>query len=148
MKPGARIVNAARGELLDEAALEEALRSGHVAGAALDVFVHEPYSGPLLELDNVVVTPHLAASTEEAQDRAGLIVAEQVAAALEGRVVTNAVNVPAVAQDEVGFLGPFLPLAAKLGALVVELMNGSPGRLDFAYLGELAEHDTRLLTVA
>src|SRR5919197_506992 len=96
-KDGIRIVNAARGELIDEAALLEALQSGKVAGAALDVFSAEPYSGPLLGLDNVVVTPHLAASTEEAQDRAGVIVAEQVAAALEGGVVTNAVNVPAVA---------------------------------------------------
>ncbi|HEY7004429.1 MAG TPA: phosphoglycerate dehydrogenase [Gaiellaceae bacterium] len=147
-KGGIRLVNAARGELVDEEALVEALRSGKVGGAALDVFAAEPYSGPLLELDNVVVTPHLAASTEEAQDRAGVIVAEQVAAALEGRVVTNAVNVPAVAADEVGFLGPFLPLAAKLGALAVELTDGTPTRLDFAYLGELAEHDTRLLTVA
>ena len=147
-KDGIKLVNAARGELVDEEALVEALGSGKVAGAALDVFAEEPYSGPLLELDNVVVTPHLAASTEEAQDRAGVIVAEQVAAALEGRVVTNAVNVPAVAADEVGFLGPFLPLAAKLGALAVELADSSPTRLDFAYLGELAEHDTRLLTVA
>jgi D-3-phosphoglycerate dehydrogenase len=133
---------------VDEAALVQALQSGKVAGAAIDVFAEEPYSGPLLALDNVVVTPHLAASTEEAQDRAGLIVAEQVAAALEGRVVTNAVNIPAVAQDEVGFLGPYLPLAGKLGALVVELVEGNPARLDFAYLGELAQHDTRLLTVA
>src|SRR4029078_12847391 len=91
---------------------------------------------------NVVVTPHLAASTEEAQDRAGVIVAEQVAAALEGRVVTTAVHVPAVAGDGVGFLGPFLPLAAKLGALAVELADSSPTRLDFTYLGELAGHDT------
>jgi D-3-phosphoglycerate dehydrogenase / 2-oxoglutarate reductase len=147
-KDGVRIVNAARGELVDEEALVAALRSGKVAGAALDVFGAEPYSGPLLELENVVVTPHLAASTQEAQDRAGVIVAEQVAAALEGRVVTNAVNVPAVAADEVSFLGPFLPLAGKLGALAVEFAGGNPSRLDFAYLGELSEHDTRLLTVA
>ncbi|MEO8291055.1 MAG: phosphoglycerate dehydrogenase [Gaiellaceae bacterium] len=147
-KDGIRIINAARGELVDEEALVEALQSGKVAGAALDVFSEEPYTGPLLGLDNVVVTPHLAASTQEAQDRAGVIVAEQVAAALEGRVVTNAVNVPAVAAEEVGFLGPFLPLSAKLGALAVELAGGSPTRLDFAYLGELADHDTRLLTVA
>ena len=85
MRDGVRLVNAARGELVDEDALLDALRSGKVAAAALDVFSAEPYSGPLLELDNVVVTPHLAASTEEAQDRAGVIVAEQVAAALEGR---------------------------------------------------------------
>ena len=147
-KDGIRIVNAARGELVDEDALIEALQSGKVAGAALDVFSAEPYSGPLLGLDNVVVTPHLAASTEEAQDRAGIIVAEQVAAALEGGVVTNAVNVPAVAAEDAAHLRPFLPLAAKLGALAVELADGSPTRLDFAYLGELAEHDTRLLTVA
>jgi D-3-phosphoglycerate dehydrogenase len=147
-KDGIRIVNAARGELIDENALVEALRSGKVAGAALDVFSAEPYSGPLLELDNVVVTPHLAASTEEAQDRAGIIVAEQVAAALEGDFVTNAVNIPAVAAEDVAYLGPFLPLAKQLGALAVELAGGTPNRLDFTYLGELAEHDTRLLTVA
>ncbi len=147
-KDGIRIVNTARGELLDEAALLEALQSGKVSGAALDVFSAEPYAGPLLELENVVVTPHLAASTEEAQDRAGIIVAEQVLAALQGGVVTNAVNVPAVAPEELEFVGPFLPLAAKLGALAVELAGGNPTRLDFAYLGQLAEHDTRLLTVA
>jgi D-3-phosphoglycerate dehydrogenase len=147
-KDGIRIVNAARGELIDEEALLEALQSGKVAGAALDVFSTEPYSGPLLELDNVVVTPHLAASTEEAQDRAGIIVAEQVAAALEGKLVTNAVNLPAVAAEDAEHLGPFLPLAAKLGALAVELAGGTPTRLDLAYLGELSEHDTRLLTVA
>ena len=85
MRDGVRLINAARGELVDEDALVEALKSGKVAGAALDVFSEEPYAGPLLEFDNVVVTPHLAASTDEAQDRAGVIVAEQVAAALERR---------------------------------------------------------------
>jgi D-3-phosphoglycerate dehydrogenase / 2-oxoglutarate reductase len=147
-KDGIRIVNAARGELIDEDALLEALRSGKVAGAALDVFAEEPYHGPLLELENVVVTPHLAASTQEAQDRAGVIVAEQVAAALEGDVVTNAVNIPTVGAEDLEHLGPFLPLATKLGALAIELAGGSPARLDFTYLGELAQHDTRLLTVA
>src|SRR6187200_2634028 len=148
MKPGARIVNAARGELLDEAALEEALRSGHVAGAALDVFSAEPYSGPLLELDNVVVTPHLAASTEEAQDRAGVIVAEQVAAALEGALVTNAVNIPSVGADDLEVLGPFIPLAAGLGRLAMELANGRAERFELAYYGALSAYDTRLLAVA
>jgi D-3-phosphoglycerate dehydrogenase / 2-oxoglutarate reductase len=147
-KDGIRIVNAARGELIDEDALLEALGSGKVAGAALDVFSAEPYSGPLLELENVVVTPHLAASTEEAQDRAGVIVAEQVAAALEGGLVTNAVNMPAVAAEDAAFLAPFAPLAAKLGALAVELAAGTPARLELTYFGELAERDTRLLTVA
>jgi D-3-phosphoglycerate dehydrogenase len=148
MPEGARLVNVSRGELVDEEALVEALRSGKIAGAALDVFSEEPYSGRLLELPNVVVTPHLAASTQEAQDRAGVIVAEQVAAALEGGVVTNAVNIPAVAAEDLDVLGPYLPLAAKLGALAVELAGGSVARLDFLYLGELAERDTRLLTVA
>jgi D-3-phosphoglycerate dehydrogenase / 2-oxoglutarate reductase len=147
-KSGIRIVNVARGELVDEDALADALRSGKVAGAALDVFSAEPYSGPLLQLENVVVTPHLGASTQEAQDRAGLIVAEQVVAALEGGLVTNAVNMPAVAADELEHLGPFLPLASNLGALAVELAGGNPTRLDLTYLGLLADRDTRLLTVA
>ncbi|MGI8606999.1 MAG: phosphoglycerate dehydrogenase, partial [Gaiellaceae bacterium] len=147
-REGIRIVNAARGELVDESALAEALRSGKVAGAALDVFSEEPYTGPLLELDNVIVTPHLVASTQGAQDRAGIIVAEQVAAALDGHLVTNAVNMPAVAAEDLEQLGPYLPLAAKLGALSVELADGNPTRLDFQYFGQLAERDTRLLTVA
>src|SRR5439155_21026446 len=117
MRDGVRLVNAARGELIDEAAVVHALRGGKVAAAALDVFSAEPYSGPLLGLDNVVVTPHLAASTEEAQDRAGVIVAEQVAAALEGGVVTNAVNIPAIRAEDLELLGPYIPLAAKLGRL-------------------------------
>ena len=148
MKDGVRIVNVARGELIDEEALVEGLRSGKVAGAAVDVFEHEPYSGPLLGIDTVVVTPHLGASTREAQDRAGVIVAEQVAAALEGRVATNAVNVATVPPEELEFLGPFVPLASMLGELAFELAGGSPTRLEFEYVGELASRDTRLLTVA
>jgi D-3-phosphoglycerate dehydrogenase / 2-oxoglutarate reductase len=148
MRDGVRIVNAARGELVDEDALVEALRSGKVAGAALDVFPSEPYAGPLLELENVVVTPHLAASTEEAQDRAGVIVAEQVTAALEGGLVTNAVNIPAIGADDLEVLGPFIPLAAKLGRLAMELASGSAERIALTYYGTLSEYDTRLLTVA
>jgi D-3-phosphoglycerate dehydrogenase len=148
MRDGVRLVNAARGELVDEAALADALRSGKVAAAALDVFSEEPYSGPLLELDNVVATPHLAASTEEAQDRAGVIVAEQVAAALEGRVVSNAVNIPSVGAEELDALGPFIPLATKLGRLAMELSEGRVDRITLAYLGALAERDTRLLSAA
>ncbi len=148
MRPGVRIVNAARGELVDEAALVEAIRSGRVAGAALDVFSAEPYSGELLGLDEVVVTPHLAASTGEAQDRAGLIVAEQVAAALEGGLVTNAINIPVVGAEDLEVLGPFIPLAARLGRIAVELAGGQPRRIALSYSGALADHDTRLLTVA
>ncbi|MGH3105460.1 MAG: phosphoglycerate dehydrogenase [Gaiellaceae bacterium] len=148
MRDGVRIVNAARGELVDEDALIEALTSGKVAAAALDVFSEEPYSGPLLELDNVVVTPHLAASTEEAQDRAGVIVAEQVVAALEGGLVTNAVNIPSVRQEDLEVLGPFIPLASKLGRLAMELAEGRADRIELAYFGALSEYDTRLLTLA
>jgi D-3-phosphoglycerate dehydrogenase / 2-oxoglutarate reductase len=148
MRDGVRIVNAARGELIDEDALLEALRSGKVGGAALDVFSTEPYSGPLLELDNVVATPHLAASTEEAQDRAGLIIAEQVAAALEGGLVTNAVNIPAIGAEDLEVLGAYIPLAAKLGRLAMELAAGRVDELRLTYFGGLAQYDTRLLTVA
>ena len=145
---GARVVNAARGELVDEDALADALRSGVLAAAAVDVFSEEPYSGPLLELDNVVVTPHLAASTEEAQDRAGVIVAEQVAAALEGAVVTNAVNIPSIRAEDLELLGPYIPLAAKLGRLAMELAEGRAEQITLSYYGALAGYDTRLLTVA
>ena len=148
MRDGVRIVNAARGELVDEAALIEALELGKIAGAAIDVFTVEPYSGPLLYAPNVVLTPHLAASTEEAQDRAGVVVAEQVVAALDGLVVTNAVNIPAVGAEDLEVLGPFVPLAAKLGKLAMELAGGDTRRIGIEVYGELAEHDTRLLTVA
>jgi len=148
MRDGARLVNAARGALVDEDALLDAIRSGKLAGAALDVFSAEPYRGPLLELDEVVVTPHLAASTDEAQDRAGVIVAEQVVAALEGELVTNAVNIPVVDAADLEVLGPFIPLAAKLGRLAAELAGDWPSRVAVAAHGPLSEKDTRLLTVA
>jgi D-3-phosphoglycerate dehydrogenase len=145
---GARVVNAARGQLVDEEALVDALRSGKLAAAAIDVFGQEPYAGPLLELENVVVTPHLAASTEEAQDRAGVIVAEQVVAALEGGLVTNAVNIPSIGPEDLEVLGPFVPLAAKLGRLAMELADGRAERIRLSYYGTLSGYDTRLLTVA
>jgi D-3-phosphoglycerate dehydrogenase len=145
---GARVINAARGELVDEEALVEALRSGRIAAAAVDVYSQEPYSGPLLELDNVVATPHLAASTEEAQDRAGVIVAQQVAAALEGGLVSNAVNIPSIGAEDLEVLGPFVPLAARLGRLAMDLAEGRAERITLSYYGTLSGYDTRLLTVA
>ncbi len=148
MRDGVRIVNAARGDLVDDEALVAGLESGKVAGAALDVFVPEPYDGPLLRAPNVVVTPHLAASTDEAQDRAGVIVAEQVAAALEGGLVTNAVNIPTVGADDLEVLGPYIPLAAKLGKFAMELAGPDVRKLTIEFYGELADYDTRLLTVA
>jgi D-3-phosphoglycerate dehydrogenase len=148
MRDGVRIVNAARGELVDEAALVEALQSGKVGAAALDVFSKEPYDGPLLALDNVVVTPHLAASTAEAQDRAGMIVAEQVVAALEGGLVTNAVNIPTLRAEDIEVLKPYVPLAAQLGRLAMELARGRAERIELTYYGTLSQYDTRLLSVA
>jgi D-3-phosphoglycerate dehydrogenase len=148
MRGGVRIINAARGGLVDEAALVDALRSGKVAGAALDVFETEPYSGPLLGLDQVVTTPHLAGSTTEAQDRAGVMIAEQVVAALDGQIVQTAVNIPAVEQGDLEALGPFVPLAAKLGRLAMALATGWPARIVVGVHGPLSEHDTRLLTVS
>ncbi len=148
MRDGARLINAARGELVDEDALVAALESGKLGGAAIDVFSKEPYDGPLVRAPNVVVTPHLAASTDEAQDRAGVIVAEQVAAALDGGLVTNAVNIPTVGAEDLEVLGPFIPLAAKLGHLAMELAGGDVRKIAIEVYGALAEHDTRLLTVA
>src|SRR4029078_12625601 len=106
-------------------------------------YAQEPYEGPLLELDNVVVTPHLAASTEEAQDRAGVIVAEQVAAALEGGLVTNAVNIPSIGAEDLEVLGPFVPLAAKLGRLAMELAEGRAERITLSLHRALSGHRTR-----
>jgi len=145
-----RIVNCARGELIDHAALEEALRSGKVAGAALDVFPEEPMvDHPLFGIDGVVVTPHLGASTVEAQDRAGVQTAEQVVAALTGGVVTNAVNIPALRPEDMEALEPFLPLARQLGQIAVALSEGpSIDRIEVVYEGRLSEHDTRLLTIS
>ncbi len=148
MRDGVRLINAARGELVDEDALYAALESGKIAAAALDVFGKEPYAGPLLGLANVVATPHLAASTDEAQDRAGVIVAEQVVAALDGNLVTNAVNIPSVGAEDLEALLPFVPLAAKLGRLALDLARGVTDKITLEYYGELANFDTRLLTVA
>ncbi len=149
MKDGVRIVNCARGELVDLEALEAALDSGKVAGTALDVFPEEPVTDhPLFGRDNVVVTPHLGAATAEAQDRAGTITADQVRRALSTGVVTNAVNIAAVRPEEMEALAPFVPLCEKLGRLAQGLGNGSVDRIVAEFRGRIAEHDTRLLGIA
>jgi D-3-phosphoglycerate dehydrogenase / 2-oxoglutarate reductase len=146
-KPGVRIVNVARGGIVDEEALAAAVRAGRVAGAALDVFVEEPTtSSPLFGLPGVIVTPHLGASTREAQDKAGVTIAEQVALALANDFVPFAVNVSAGAVAEA--LRPFLSLAERLGRLFVALNEGVPTKLEVAYQGLLAEADTRILTLS
>jgi D-3-phosphoglycerate dehydrogenase len=148
MKDGVRILNVARGPLVDDAALQAALDSGKVAGAALDVFRSEPITEhPLFGYPNVIVTPHLGASTAEATDRAGYQAAEQVIAALTGGSVTTAVNVPAVAAEDLETLGPFLPLCEALGRIGVGLAGGL-GEIEVEFLGRIAERDTRPLMTA
>ena len=149
MRPGVRIVNAARGELVDAVALADALESGHVAGAALDVFESEPITeSPLFERPDVVVTPHLGASTAEAQDRAGTIIAEQVVRALTGELCENAVNVPDVSPEDRAALAAYIPLAEKLGRVAVALADGGIERIEITCAGGIGQRDTRLLTLA
>jgi D-3-phosphoglycerate dehydrogenase len=151
MREGVRILNVARGGLIDDAALQQALDSGKVAGAALDVFPSEPITDyPLFSgYPQVVVTPHLGASTAEATDRAGYQSAEQLIAALTGGVVSTAVNIPSVGAEDMAVLGPFLPLATKLGRLAMELAAGSSvERIEAAFMGRIADFDTRMLSLA
>jgi D-3-phosphoglycerate dehydrogenase len=149
MKDGARIVNTSRGGIVDEKALVIALRDGKLGGAALDVFATEPvpHANPLLVFEQVVVTPHLGASTQEAQDKAGTAIAEMVRLALHGEFVPYAVNVPAAAEVS-GEVRPFLSLAEVLGAVATGLAEGPVRSIEAEYLGRLAEHDTRVLTLA
>jgi D-3-phosphoglycerate dehydrogenase len=148
VKEGARLVNTARGGIVDEEALAKALEEGRLAGAALDVFASEPTTeSPLFGFDQVVVTPHLGASTTEAQDKAGTSVAEMVRLALSGEFVPHAVNVSAGA-EVAEVVKPFLPLAHKLGALLTGLAQGAVRGVEAQYLGRIADADTRVLTLA
>ena len=145
-KPGLRIVNTARGGLLDEEALADAISSGQVGGAALDVFAPSPArSSPLFGLDRVVVTPHLGASTAEAQDKAGEQIAEQIVLALVGELVPYAVNVAAKGSSEARTRLPRRGRAPREPARA--LCEGVPGHLDVEYQGDLAKEDTRILTL-
>lgn len=149
MKEGVRIINDARGGIVNEKALYDALRGGKVAGAALDVFENEPATdSPLFKLEQVVVTPHLGASTSEAQDKAGVIIAEQVIAALKGDFVSNAVNITGVATGISDEVKPFIPLAETLGKLYTYLAEGRMGTLEIEYAGNIAQYDVGILTVA
>ena len=147
MKRTAYIINVARGGLVDEAALHEALTSGEIAGAGLDVFVEEPPKGsPLLSLPNVVVTPHLGASTAEAQEKAGIAVARSVKLALEGDLVPDAVNVAGGAIDP--FVRPGIALVEKLGQIFAGLASGPLATLDVDVRGELAAYDVSVYKLA
>jgi D-3-phosphoglycerate dehydrogenase len=145
-KPGLRIVNTARGGIIDEDALAKAIENGQIAGAAIDVFEHEPMTeSPLFGLPSVVVTPHLGASTMEAQDKAGQTIAEQVVLALEGEFVPFAVNL--AASEASSTVQPFLPLAERLGRLFTSLAGGVVDTLEVSYEGQIADYDCRVLTL-
>ena len=150
MKKGVRIVNCARGGIVDEAALAVALREGRVAGAALDVFLEEPppKDHPLIGLEGVVATPHLGASTDEAQINVAITIAEQVVDFLTRGEVRAAVNVPNLSAERLGVLRPFLVLAEKVGALQAQMVSGAPLEVDIEGSGDVADHDMKALTAA
>jgi D-3-phosphoglycerate dehydrogenase len=149
MKKGVRIINAARGELINEADLAAAIKSGHVAGAALDVFAEEPPKNcPLIGLPNVITTPHVAGSTAEAQEELGTQVALQIRDYLVEGVIRNAVNLPALSPDQYRRVRPYLELAERLGALVSQAADSRPARIRIRYAGEVAEVGTHLLRSA
>jgi D-3-phosphoglycerate dehydrogenase / 2-oxoglutarate reductase len=148
-KKGVRLINCARGELVDEAALFDALTAGHVAGAALDVFVEEPATAsPLFALPNVVCTPHLGASTTEAQENVALQVAEQMSDYLIRGAITNALNFPSISAEEAPKLKPFVALAEKLGSFAGQLTETGIKRVQLSYDGAVAQMNTRALTSA
>ncbi|MGA2813822.1 MAG: phosphoglycerate dehydrogenase [Candidatus Acidiferrum sp.] len=149
MKKGVRIVNAARGELINEADLAAAIKDGHVAGAALDVFAEEPPKNcPLIGLPNVITTPHVAGSTAEAQEELGTQVAVQIRDYLVEGIIRNAVNLPALSADQYRRVRPYLALAERLGSLVSQAAAFRPARIRIRYAGEVAEVGTHLLRSA
>ena len=149
MKKGVRIINCARGGLVDEAALYEALKSGQVAGAAFDVFVTEPATeNPLFHLPNVVCTPHLGAATSEAQENVALQIAEQMSDYLLRGAITNAINFPSISAEEAPKLKPFVALAEKLGSFAGQLTETGISKVQLAYEGAVAQMNTKALTSA
>ena len=148
-KPGARLINVARGELVDEAALLDGLESGQLGGVALDVFAEEPPPpGPLLAHPKVIVTPHLGASTREAQREVAVEAAEQVLAVLHGQPARNTVNAPFVAPEVHEMLAPFIPVASVVGRLLAYFAEGQVSGITIGYEGKIAEYDTRILQAA
>lgn len=149
MKPTARLINTARGSIVDGMALEAALREGRLAGAALDVFETEPItSHPLFGNERAVVTPHLGASTAEAQERVSEDVAEQIIAVLKGEPARYAINAPLISPETYSYLAPYIPVAFKTGSLVVQLCQGQMGELKIDYAGEITQHDLTPLKAA
>jgi D-3-phosphoglycerate dehydrogenase len=147
MKPGVRVVNCARGELVDEAALQEAIQSGKVGAAALDVFAAEPVppGSALFASEAVLATPHIGGSTEEAQEIVGVRIAEQVVEYLKNGVAINAVNMPALSPEQYRALGPYAELAERLGNFAAHIASGNPRCVRLVYFGKLADSNTNLL---
>ncbi|HXY13687.1 MAG TPA: phosphoglycerate dehydrogenase [Terriglobales bacterium] len=146
MKRGVRLVNCARGELIDERALAEALKQGQVAAAALDVFAAEPLKdSPLAALNNVILTPHIGGSTHEAQEAVGYQIALQVKEYLKHGVIQNAVNVPSVSHDEYIELQPYISLAERLGSFLAQISEGALEEISLRYGGHIAERKTELI---
>jgi D-3-phosphoglycerate dehydrogenase len=149
MKPSVRIINCARGGLIDEKALDQALREGRVAGAALDVFAQEPPRDcPLLKNDKVIVTPHLGASTHEAQANVAIDAAEQIISVLNGQPVRYAVNAPLISAEMMPILAPFLKVATAVGRMIAQLAEGQMSSIDIGYEGEVAKYDVTALKAA
>jgi len=149
MKDGVRLVNTARGGIYQQEPLLNALRSGKVGGIGFDVFDQEPLTeSPLFGFEQAICTPHLGASTVEAQDKAGTMIAEQVIAGLKGEFVSNAVNIPLIPVEAMEAVKPFLSLAEKLGRLFNQLAEDGIHSIDIEYIGPLAQHDTKLLSIA
>lgn len=147
MKKGVRLVNVARGGIIDEPALYDALKSGQVKAAALDVFEKEPcQSSPLFELDNIVVTPHLGASTVEAQVNVAIDVAEQIIEVLKGGAARSAVNIPSMKPELIAPVRPYMSIAEKLGGLAAQIVKGAITRVEVEYAGEIADNDVSPLT--
>jgi D-3-phosphoglycerate dehydrogenase len=146
MKPGVRIVNCARGELIDAAALAEAMKAGIVAAASLDVFEKEPPGeDPLFQIDSMVATPHIAGSTEEAQEIVGVRIVEQMVEYLQNGAAINAVNMPAMTAEQYKTLGPFADLAERLGFFLSHIASGNPQTVRIHYFGRIGESNTQLL---
>jgi D-3-phosphoglycerate dehydrogenase len=149
MKPGVRIVNCARGGIINEAALARAVAEGKVAGAAVDVFTKEPPTGnPMLEQEKIIVTPHLGASTAEAQVNVALAVADQILAIARGGLPTNAINMPAISPETLAVMEPFMSLAERMGSLAGQLVGSGFEALELTYSGSLSEKDTRPVSIS
>jgi D-3-phosphoglycerate dehydrogenase len=148
IKKGVRLINCARGGIINEEALAKAVKDGIVWGAAIDVFTKEPpFENPLLELDRVIVTPHLGASTEEAQINVAVMVAEQIVNVLKGLPVKNAINMPYVKAEVMQIIEPYFPLAEKMGKLGTQLI-GNYEMIEISYCGEIADHNVAPVTLA